>query len=254
MSDLKNKTILITGASSGIGRAIAILAAKAGAGTLICCGRDTVRLEEIQNSIGTESFSTQYLQFAGDFSQGQSIIDLVSFIKEKGITLDGVVYSAGVDKMMPFKLLSEKILSGIIFLNTIVPIETTRQLLKANLINQNASIVFLSSVMGFVGQPGQVAYSASKGGLISSARSLSLELAPSRIRVNVLTPGIVMTELTEKLFGALTPQAIEEIRKMHPLGFGDPEDVANLVLFLFSNKAKWITGSTFTIDGGYSAH
>jgi len=254
MLDLNEKNILITGASSGIGRAISIVVGKSSPSNVILCGRDVRRLEETIQASGFIPDQAKCYRFIGDFSEGHTIPDLVSFIKDLRISLDGIVFSAGIDKLMPFRFLSEKILSDLLHINTVVPVETTRQLLKNNLVNPQGSIIFISSIMGVVGQPGQVAYSISKGGLISATKALALELSKDKIRVNVITPGIVITDLTKKMFDSLTPESVDEIRKMHPLGFGKPEDVANFVSFLLSDQASWITGSTLTIDGGYSAH
>ena len=104
------------------------------------------------------------------------------------------------------------------------------------------------------GQAGVSAYSASKGALISLTKSLALELAGENIRVNCVAPGVVNTEMSDKLFSFMTEQQIEGIKKMHPLGFGTPRDVANAISFLLADTSRWITGSVLVVDGGYTAH
>jgi NAD(P)-dependent dehydrogenase (short-subunit alcohol dehydrogenase family) len=117
-----------------------------------------------------------------------------------------------------------------------------------------ASFVFISSVAGMVGEIGKSAYSASKGAVIAGARSMAMELSRSGIRVNSISPAMVNTPILEKMFENVGEEAAEEILKKHPLGIGQPEDVANACIFLLSNASKWITGSNLVVDGGYSAH
>jgi len=254
MFSLKRKQILVTGASSGIGKGIALFSAKAGASGLMLCGRDEVRLMEAVNGIKENHSEINVVQFLGDLNESKTIPDLCAAIKEKFGQLDGIVFSAGVDKTMPLKLTGEKIMTDLLRINSVIPFETVRQLLKNELVVDGASIIFISSVMGFLGQPGKIAYSASKGALISSAKSLALELAPKKIRVNVLAPGIVETAMTKKIFSMLPEEANRKMEEMHPLGYGQPEDVAAPAIFLLCDESKWITGSTLVMDGGYSAH
>ena len=106
--------------------------------------------------------------------------------------------------------------------------------------------------MGMVGEPAKIAYSASKGALLAGCRSMALELASKKIRVNCISPAIVRTELSDKLFAELPEGTMDRIKSLHPLGFGSPVDIANACVFLLSDEAKWITGSNLVIDGGYS--
>ena len=254
MFSLQGKRILVTGASSGIGEGIARFAAKAGASCLMLCGRDESRLMEAINCIKESYPGTELVPFLGDMNESNTITELCAKLKEKSWPLDGIVFSAGVDKTMPLKLTGEKIMTDLIRINSVMPFETMRLLLKNELVTDGASIIFISSVMGFLGQPGKIAYSASKGALISAAKSLALELAPRRTRVNVLAPGIVETAMTKKIFSMLPEEANRKMLEMHPLGYGQPEDVAASAIFLLCDESKWITGSTMVMDGGYSAH
>lgn len=119
---------------------------------------------------------------------------------------------------------------------------------------EGGSIVLLSSVMGLVGQPGQSLYSATKGALVAMTRSLALELAREQIRVNCVAPAVVMTGMSEQLKQNVSPEQFAQITAMHPLGLGRGEDVASAVAFLLADTARWITGTTLVVDGGYTAH
>ena len=125
---------------------------------------------------------------------------------------------------------------------------------QKNVSTAGSSIVYLSSVMGIVGQSGQTAYSASKGALVTLAKSLTLELSRENIRVNCVAPAVVNTEMSEKMFQSLTPEQVKQIESMHPLGIGTPRDVANAIAFLLADTGRWITGTTLVVDGGYTAH
>jgi NAD(P)-dependent dehydrogenase (short-subunit alcohol dehydrogenase family) len=116
-----------------------------------------------------------------------------------------------------------------------------------------ASFVFISSVMGILGQSGKVAYSSSKGALISGAKAMALELAKKKIRVNCILPGVVETEMSNEMFQKLSEESKKSILEMHPLGLGKPEDIANACAFLLSDASGWITGTNLLVDGGYSA-
>jgi NAD(P)-dependent dehydrogenase (short-subunit alcohol dehydrogenase family) len=132
-------------------------------------------------------------------------------------------------------------------------LEITKSITKNSNISTNASIIYISSIVGILGQPGKTAYSASKGALIAAAKCLALELAPKGIRVNTILPALVETEMSSKILASLSEEGKNNVLKMHPLGFGKPIDIANSAAFLLSSAAKWITGSEFLIDGGYSA-
>jgi NAD(P)-dependent dehydrogenase (short-subunit alcohol dehydrogenase family) len=118
----------------------------------------------------------------------------------------------------------------------------------------DASVVFLSSVTALVGQPGQSVYGATKGAVAAMVRSLALEYSRESTRINCVAPAVVDTPMTENLKGLMSAEAFDRIVQMHPLGIGRPSDVANAVAFLLSPLARWITGTTLVVDGGYTAH
>ncbi len=244
---LENKTILITGASSGIGRSVSILCSNMGA-NVILIGRNESRLKDTSSYIN----DTRCIYYTFDLNNTEDIKELVSkVILENGI-IDGLVNAAGIESTVPLKALSVNHLEEMFKINVFAGVELTKHLSKKKNFRSNASIIFLSSVMGSLGQKGKVAYCGSKAAIKNIVKPLSLELAPRKLRVNSISPGVVNTEMTQKLFDTLSEEGVNEIRKLHPLGFGEGEDIANLCVFLLSDASRWITGTDITIDGGYS--
>ena len=247
---LKNKNIIITGASSGIGQATSILCSKLGARILLI-GRREEKLKEVISEMDNPSNQTYLVgditnhdEFEFNFKE-----KLTSFGK-----VDGVVHSAGIEMTRPLKMLKTKSLNEVMQLNLFSPINITRILNGRGIFNENGgSIIFISSIVGLLGQPGKVGYSASKGALISASKSLALELASKKIRVNSVLPAMVKTEMSINLLEKLPDDAKDKIEDMHPLGIGTPNDVANAVVFLLSDLSKWITGTSMIVDGGYSS-
>jgi NAD(P)-dependent dehydrogenase (short-subunit alcohol dehydrogenase family) len=246
--DLSNKHIVITGASSGIGREVALLVNKLGAKVSLI-GRKKDLLESlIQDLQGEEN---QFYEF--DLINFIDIDNLVSRIVATNGLIDGFVHSAGIEMTRPLKMLKIEHYREVFDINTISALEITKSITKNTNISTNASIIYISSIVGILGQPGKTAYSASKGALIAAAKCLALELAPKGIRVNTILPALVETEMSSKILASLSEEGKNNVLKMHPLGFGMPIDIANSAAFLLSSAAKWITGSEFLIDGGYSA-
>ena len=246
--DLSNKHIVITGASSGIGREVALLVNKLGAKVSLI-GRKKDLLESlIQDLQGGEN---QFYEF--DVTNFNDIDNLVSRIVATNGLIDGFVHSAGIEMTRPLKMLKIEHYREVFDINTISALEITKSITKNTNISTNASIIYISSIVGILGQPGKTAYSASKGALIAAAKCLALELAPKGIRVNTILPALVETDMSSKILASLSEEGKNYILKMHPLGFGRPIDIANSAAFLLSSAARWITGSEFLIDGGYSA-
>ena len=246
--DLSNKHIVITGASSGIGREVAFLVNKLGAKVSLI-GRKKDLLESlIQDLQGGEN---QFYEF--DVTNFNEIDSLISRIVATNGLIDGFVHSAGIEMTRPLKMLKVEHYREVFDINAISALEITKSITKNSNISTNASIIYISSIVGILGQPGKTAYSASKGALIAAAKCLALELAPKGIRVNTILPALVETDMSSKILASLSEEGKNNILKMHPLGFGRPIDIANSVAFLLSSAARWITGSEFLIDGGYSA-
>ena len=235
---LKHKTILITGASSGIGKEVAINASKADA-QLIITGRDKSRLEETYSMLEPN----KHQLIIADLSSEEGIKKLTSEIP----LLDGVIHSAGIIKRVPLKLISEKSLNELMRINFFAPALLTRSLSKQKLLKDEASIVFISSVASSFASLGNIMYMSSKGAINSFMKGIAFELASFGIRANAIQPGMIKTHLT-------TAIPDEEIRKdiqRYPLGrYGTPEEVAYAAIYLLSDATKWMTGSILTIDGG----
>jgi NAD(P)-dependent dehydrogenase (short-subunit alcohol dehydrogenase family) len=237
---LKSKTILVTGASSGIGRSIAISCSKLGA-NLIILGRNEGRLNDtFMQLMGNENRSIPV-----DLNQAELVLNSVSSLP----TLDGVVYCAGIQKSSPTKNIEEAEFREIIETNLFSTTRLNTALLQAKKINKNASLVFISSVAsGVVAEVGNAMYSASKGALTAFAKVLALELASRKIRVNCILPAMVKTNLLESI--SVDKEQIEQDEKRYPLGYGEPQDVAYAAIYLLSDASKWVTGTNLLLDGG----
>ena len=247
--DLSNKTYIITGASSGIGRAVAQLANNFGAKLLLLARNKDAILETAKN-MDSNTYICESIELT-DFDNIETVIDRA---KEKIGKFNGFCHCAGIEQTLPIRSMNPKNYQNLFNINTIAGFELARICSKkAYLSDDGSSFVFIASIMGVVGRPGLTGYSASKGALISGVHSMALELAPKHIRVNLVSPGTVMTKMIEN---ALTNMEEEQRNKRlneYPLGFGTAEDIANIVIFLLSDKSKWITGSNIIIDGGYTA-
>jgi NAD(P)-dependent dehydrogenase (short-subunit alcohol dehydrogenase family) len=242
---LINKTILVTGASSGIGRQVCISLAELGA-KVIATGRDEIRLAETYSMLEGENH--QIIPF--DLTETGLHKEFVDKLPK----LSGIVHSAGIARYIPFKAISEKELRQTQLLNYEAPILLTQQLLKYKKIEKKGSIVFIASISGLIGTVGNTIYAGSKAALIAATRALAIEVAGQEIRANCVSPGMVMTPLTAKIEDSVSTETFKENEKLHPLGFGVPEDVANACVFLLSDASRWITGTNLVIDGGYTCH
>ncbi|WP_160137062.1 SDR family NAD(P)-dependent oxidoreductase [Chryseobacterium sp. c4a] len=246
---LKDKIILITGASSGIGRSCAVECSKSGA-SLILIARNE---EELQKTVSMLAHDTQVETIIADIAQCENLEELIAEKVSIIGKISGFIHCAGVEKTLPLKKHTPQLYHDIFAVNVIAGFEIAKILSLKKYKTETSSFVFISSVAGMVGEIGKAAYSSSKGAVISGARSMAMELSRSNVRVNSISPAMVHTPILEKMFGNIGEEAAEEILKKHPLGIGKPEDVANACIFLLSDAAKWITGSNLVVDGGYSA-
>lgn len=239
---LKGKTILVTGASSGIGRATAIECSKLGA-IVIITGRNSERLQQTYDSL----YGLGHLQIIADLN---NLEDLTSLVNQVPI-LDGVVNNAGIAKTQPISFIKEEDLQKIFATNTFTPILLVKQLLRKKKINKNASLVFTSSVSAIKSDLGNSVYGASKAALQSYVRYCARELAPKSIRANSIHPGMVTTPLITG--GAHSDDDLQTDAQKYPLGrYGRPEEIAWSVIYLLSDASAWITGHSLIIDGGIS--
>ena len=237
---LEGKTVLVTGASSGIGRGIAVTCSKMGA-LVIINGRNEERLKETLSQMAGNG----HLIAAGDLTDYSILVSVVSSLPK----LDGVVHCAGIGSRVLCKNIVESDIDQTISVNFKAPVLLQTELLKKKKINKGASIVFIASISNESPTIGNALYSASKGALISYANCLQLELAPRTIRVNCISPAMVWTDLIFK--GGLTENELQADELTYPLKrYGQPEDVANLAVYLLSDASSWMTGSNVRITGG----
>jgi NAD(P)-dependent dehydrogenase (short-subunit alcohol dehydrogenase family) len=238
---LSGKAILVTGASSGIGKATAIECSKLGAKVVIT-GRNRERLNETFSELESEG----HTQLVADLCETNSFNELVSQIE----SIDGIVHCAGITKNIPFQFATTDKLSEIMNLNFFAPTELTRLLVKSKKINKGGSIVFISSVSGVLcSAPASSIYSASKGAVNGLIKGMALDLAPKGVRVNSVIPGVVETNIFDA--GVITEEQLEENKRMYPLKrFGKPIEIAHSVIYLLSDASAWVTGSNILIDGG----
>ena len=247
---LKGQNIVITGASSGLGRQCAIRCSCSGAGVIIC-GRNRARLEETISLMGTG----EHAIIEADLEDYTAYEDLVNSVVTTFGNINGFVHSAGTELTLPLTSMKPKHYEKLFRINVISGFEIAKLLIRKRAIaHTGASIVFIASIMGALGQVGKIGYCSSKGAVISGVKAMALELASQNIRVNSILPAVCKTKMAEELFDNLTEEAQKQIIKMHPLGLGDPDDVALAVVYLLSNASRWVTGSELIVDGGYSAH
>ena len=240
---LLGKTILITGASSGIGKATAIECSKMGAKVIITA-RNVERLEQtIKQMAGSDH---EYIK--ADLSKSEDIKKLISILPE----IDGLVNNAGISKPTLTQFISEEVVNDIFLVNTFAPIYLTQGLLKQKRIKNKGSIVFTSSISGLAcSEVGESLYSASKAAINGFVKGAAIELATKGIRLNTVNPGLIDTNIFDE--GIITKEQLEEKKKRYPLRrFGKPEEVAYAIIYFLSDASLWTTGANLIIDGGYT--
>lgn len=242
---LEGKTILVTGASSGIGRTTAIECAKLGA-TLILTGRNEERLIETLNYLDNKEKEHKY--YVADLADSSEIVRLVSLLPQ----LDGCVNNAGIGKTLPVQFISSEELDRIFRLNTFAPMLLTKELAKKKKMSNSSSIVYTLSIAGnFNILPGNSIYGSAKTALSAFIKYAAIELAGKGIRCNGVSPGMVNTELIKNL-----PISTEDLQKdmaQYPLKrYAEPEEVAYAIIYLLSDASSFVTGSNLVIDGGRS--
>lgn len=240
---LENKTVLVTGASSGIGRATAIECSKIGA-KVIATGRNEERLEETFGQLQGDG----HLWFAADLNDDTRFQGLTEAIPE----IDGIALCAGIVKMLPFQFIEMDDLQPLMQTNFYAPVMLTQNLVKSKKLKKGSSIVFVSSIVGTkTAQVGNSMYSASKGALTAMARHMALDLAKKKIRVNCVLPGTVNTPMIRT--DNATEEILSEQERLIPLKrFGRPEDVAHAIIYLLSGASEWVTGTELIVDGGFT--
>lgn len=246
---LEGKTILVTGASSGIGRATAILLSELGARVALVA-RNEERLRETLNSMQ----SGQHWVESADLADLDRIPEWFQLLIEKTGPLDGFVHCAGMTSLLPLRNVTTQHLDAVMRVNFYAAVGLCKEFCRKQMHRPGASIVLVASVAGLLGVTARAAYSGSKGALIAFGRSAAIELARQKIRVNCVAPGAVQTEMyDESLRGLTAEQLTTLVQSTHPLGLGTPLDVAHAISFLLAETGRWITGSVLAVDGGYAA-
>jgi NAD(P)-dependent dehydrogenase (short-subunit alcohol dehydrogenase family) len=247
---LENKNIIITGASSGIGRACAVHFSEMGAKILLI-GRKEEELQKTK-ALLTNPESATILSL--DLTHFEEVTEQFKKLLPAFGKVDGVVHAAGISTTLPFRNISVEKMNNFCHVNVIAALHLTQLIIKpGNISTVGASIVFITSVMSQVGESAKVLYSMSKGALLAASRSMAIELAPKNIRVNCIAPGVVETSMSQKAYYSQNEELKERVKSLHPLGLGSPDDIAKACLFLISDAGKWVTGTQLMIDGGYTA-
>ncbi|MDP4240189.1 MAG: SDR family oxidoreductase [Bacteroidota bacterium] len=240
---LAGKAILVTGASSGIGRAIAVSCSQMGA-TLIITGRNETRLSETYSMLEGDN----HQQIPADLTNVTELDTLVERLPK----LDGLVNNAGIAKPLVLQLTETEDVNEVLQINALVPIHLTRLVLQKKKLNKGASLVYISSINGNnCAYIGSSIYAASKSALTGFMKGVALELAPRGIRANCINPGMIESDLLKS--GSIGQEELEKDRLKYPLKrYGKPEEVAYAAVYLLSDATQWITGSNLLIDGGYT--
>jgi NAD(P)-dependent dehydrogenase (short-subunit alcohol dehydrogenase family) len=246
---LQNKNIVITGASSGIGKQCAITCSQMGANVILIALEDD-KLNDTLKLLGAGN----NLCYTRDITKFEEIDAIISDAVSKVGKISGFVHCAGIEMTLPLNMLKPENFSRVYSVNVISAFEFSKRIShKKNIDENGGSFVFIASIMSDFGQAGKIGYCSSKGALVSGARAMALELISKKIRVNCISPAVVLTEMSKNLLDSLTLESQNEILMMHPMGVGQPQDIANGCVFLLSDASKWITGINLHIDGGYGA-
>jgi NAD(P)-dependent dehydrogenase (short-subunit alcohol dehydrogenase family) len=246
---MSGKTIVVTGASSGIGKEVAILLSKLGARVVIT-GRDLQRLEQTKNLLDQQA---DHIILDVDMTDTDALVGkLTTLVKTIGM-LDGMIHCAGIQITAPLQFMDIEMINTMIQSNIVSAITLAKFFRQKFVAKSPSSIVFLSSVTALFGQSGLSLYAATKGAMISLTKALATELSRQKIRVNCIVPGMIDTEMTQHAFKHVPTDQQEKWSSSHLFGIGEAIDVANMAAFLVADTSKWITGSSFTVDGGFSA-
>lgn len=240
MKTLQDKHFLIIGATGNLGAATARRLKDEGAG-LTLTGRNSEKLNALGEELSAPSLALDLLQTKDRAALAEGI-DKV----------DGVVDAAGVAPLSPLKYIKDVDMEYCLLMNLQRPTAILRDLVKAGKLNTGGSIVWISSMAASLATPGYAIYAASKAGLEAAGRCLALELAPKSIRLNCIAPGMIESDMAGEVAEKISNEAMDRHFQKYPLGLGQARDVADVAVFLLSERARWITGTVLTLDGGYT--
>jgi NAD(P)-dependent dehydrogenase (short-subunit alcohol dehydrogenase family) len=247
--DLEGRRFIVTGAASGIGRTTAVLLSRLKA-EVICADINEPELRVTFSLLAGKG----HVLAPYDFRNVDGIPEWMRAQTVDSGPLSGLVHAAGITCIASSRLMTTGQWRELFLVNTEAALALTKGFQTRGVyVGAKGSIVFISSIMGTVGSPGAAAYGSSKGALDAMARSLALELATKRIRVNCVAPAFVRTPMFERMAQRWSATQRSQVEALHPLGLGEPEDVAGAIAFLLSDAARWITGTVLTVDGGYTA-
>ncbi len=242
------RSILITGASSGLGREAAIALSKLGA-RLILTGRNAERLEETRLKLSGAGHTIA----AADLVDADQTAEFIASLAKEHGTLNGIFHSAGAYFSLPMKVSKQRHIDSVFAASVNGAYGIAKAASQRKVLSDGGSVVFMSSVAGERGHGGLAAYGGSKAAVLGLTRALALEVAPRRVRVNAITASTIETEMHLRTIENANMDYVAAGEARHPLGFGRPEDVANAVIFLLSDAAQWVTGTSLVVDGGYLA-
>jgi len=242
--NLSNKTVLVTGASSGIGKQAAIKIAQQG-GHLIITGRNEKRLSETLQKLEGKNHS----MIVANLENEKEIHKLVDSLP----SINGLVHCAGIVGPMPAKFIREKDIESLMRINFEVPVLLTGRILLMKKLMKGSSVVFMSTVATKMPYFGGALYNSAKSAIESYSKTLALELVKSEIRSNCLSPGLVNTPLISGPVSdgqvKMVDDSLGRYKKKYPMGIGEPEDVANAIVFFMSDESKWISGTNLVMGG-----
>jgi len=247
-SMLAGQRIVVTGASSGIGRATAILLAACGA-QLVLLGRDQARLAQTQAQLSGNGHIAHQLDLDGS----DDIAEFLKTLTADQTPLSGIFHAAGMEMVRPVKLSKAQQVEQVFSSSIQSALALARGAALRGVLHDGAALLFMSSVSAQRGQSGMAVYAAAKAAIDGMVRSLAIELAPRRIRVNSIAAGAVETAMHTRLTQGIPDAALQAYAERHPLGFGQPDDIAQVAAFLFSDAGRWVSGATWAVDGGYLA-
>lgn len=246
--DLTSRTILVTGASSGIGRATAILLSRLGA-RVIGSGRDAARLELLLTELEGSGHAVEPF----DLSDADAIPGWMKEVAARNGLLDGLVHSAGIAQQRPLRITRVADIASVVAMDIMASTMLLKGFRQKSVRGSNGpSAVLISSVSALRAEPSLAAYSATKGAMVALTRCLGLELGAEGIRVNCICAGMVQTKMADSFAATVPDERRAALLTRHVLGLGEPDDVAIAVAFLLSGGARWITGTAMVVDGGYS--